>query len=132
MLARTEQAFGERIRPLIDRFIERAGLEAPAYERTLSTFEPPDVEELALDRAAIATVIWATGYRPDFSWIDLPIFDEMGFPRHRRGVSDAPGLYFLGLLWQHTQASATLIGSRLDGPHLLAAMGLEGDERVPA
>jgi putative flavoprotein involved in K+ transport len=124
MLARTEQLFDERLRPPIDRFIERAGIDAPAFERTLSTFEPPEVDELVLDRAAIETVIWATGYRPDFSWIELPIFDPMGFPRHRRGVSEVPGLYFLGLAWQHTQASATLIGPRLDAPHLLAAMGL--------
>jgi putative flavoprotein involved in K+ transport len=54
-------------------------------------------------------VVWATGYRPDYSWIDLPIFDEHGRLRHRRGVTDAPGLYFLGLTWQHTRGSA-LIG----------------------
>jgi putative flavoprotein involved in K+ transport len=54
-------------------------------------------------------VIWATGYRPDYSWIRLPVFDERGRPRHRRGVTDAPGLYFLGLTWQHTRGSA-LIG----------------------
>ena len=54
-------------------------------------------------------VIWATGYRPDYSWIDLPIFDSDGRLRHRRGVTDVPGLYFLGLTWQHTRGSA-LIG----------------------
>jgi putative flavoprotein involved in K+ transport len=53
-------------------------------------------------------VIWATGYRPDHSWIDLPVFDEEGRPRHRRGVTDVPGLYFLGLSWQHTRGSALL------------------------
>jgi putative flavoprotein involved in K+ transport len=54
-------------------------------------------------------VVWATGYRPDHSWIALPIFDESGLVRHRRGVTDVPGLYFLGLTWQHTRGSA-LIG----------------------
>ena len=54
-------------------------------------------------------VLWATGYRPDYSWIDLPILDERGRLRHRRGVTDVPGLYFLGLTWQHTRGSA-LIG----------------------
>ena len=54
-------------------------------------------------------VIWATGYRPDYSWIELPIFDEGGRLRHRRGVTDVPGLYFLGLTWQYTRGSA-LIG----------------------
>jgi putative flavoprotein involved in K+ transport len=63
-----------------------------------------DGSELEVD-----AVIWATGYRPDFSWIDLPIFDAAGRLRHRRGVTDVPGLYFLGLTWQHTRGSA-LIG----------------------
>jgi putative flavoprotein involved in K+ transport len=51
-------------------------------------------------------VIWATGYRSDFSWIDLPIFDSEERLRHRGGVTDSPGLYFLGLTWQHTGGSA--------------------------
>jgi putative flavoprotein involved in K+ transport len=53
-------------------------------------------------------VIWATGWRPDYSWIGLPVFDEDGRLRHRRGVTDVPGLYFLGLTWQHTRGSALL------------------------
>jgi putative flavoprotein involved in K+ transport len=53
-------------------------------------------------------VIWATGYRPDHSWIDLPVFDITGGAVHRRGVTDVPGLYFLGLSWQHTRGSALL------------------------
>jgi putative flavoprotein involved in K+ transport len=129
-LARTEQVFDERFRPLIDRFIDKAGINAPAYVRTLSSYEPPDIDELELARAGISTVIWATGYRPDFGWIVPPIVDAMGFPRHERGVSDVAGLYFLGLTWQHTQASATLIGPRLDAPHQLAAMGLQATDAI--
>jgi putative flavoprotein involved in K+ transport len=53
-------------------------------------------------------VVWATGYRPDHSWIDLPINGDDGRLRHRRGVTDVPGLYFLGLTWQHTRGSALL------------------------
>jgi putative flavoprotein involved in K+ transport len=63
-----------------------------------------DGSELEVD-----AVIWATGYRPDHSWIKLPVFDDDGRLRHRRGVTDVPGLYFLGLTWQHTRGSA-LIG----------------------
>jgi putative flavoprotein involved in K+ transport len=63
-----------------------------------------DGSELEVD-----AVIWATGYRPDFSWIDLPILGSNGRLRHRRGVTDVPGLYFLGLTWQWTRGSA-LIG----------------------
>ena len=70
-------------------------------ERTVR-FE--DGSDLELD-----AVIWATGYRPDYSWIDLQVFDPHGRLKHLRGVTDVPGLYFLGLTWQHTRGSA-LIG----------------------
>jgi putative flavoprotein involved in K+ transport len=56
----------------------------------------------------VDAVIWATGYRFDHSWIELPVADEDGRLRHRRGVTDVPGLYFLGLPWQHTRGSALL------------------------
>jgi putative flavoprotein involved in K+ transport len=62
-----------------------------------------DGSELDVD-----AVIWATGYRPDHSWIDLDLTDASGDLRHRRGVTDVPGLYFLGLSWQHTRGSALL------------------------
>jgi putative flavoprotein involved in K+ transport len=58
----------------------------------------------------IDAIVWATGYRSDFSWIDVPgVRDESGGIIHRRGVTDAPGLFFIGLTWQHTRGSA-LIG----------------------
>jgi putative flavoprotein involved in K+ transport len=56
----------------------------------------------------VDAVILATGYRPDYSWIDLPVFDPEGRVRHRRGVTEVPGLYFLGLTWQYTRGSALL------------------------
>jgi putative flavoprotein involved in K+ transport len=56
----------------------------------------------------VANVVWCTGFDPGFSWIDLPVFDGDGVLRHRRGVTDVPGLYFLGLSWQHTRGSALL------------------------
>ena len=73
-----------------------------------------DGSELEVD-----AVIWATGYRPDYAWIKLPIFDEDGRLRHRRGVTDVPGLYFLGLTWQHTRGSA-LIGWVKDDAEFIA------------
>jgi putative flavoprotein involved in K+ transport len=73
-----------------------------------------DGSELEVDAA-----IWATGYRPDYSWIKLPILDEDGRLRHRRGVTEVPGLYFLGLTWQHTRGSA-LIGFIKDDAEFIA------------
>jgi putative flavoprotein involved in K+ transport len=123
-LDRADAFFGERIQPMIERYIGLAGIDVPPDDRQPVRFDPPEVGELDLDAAGISTVLWTTGYRPDFGWIDLPILDDVGIPRQRRGVTDVPGLYFLGLLWQHTQASATLYGPTLDGPHLLDAMGV--------
>jgi putative flavoprotein involved in K+ transport len=57
---------------------------------------------------SVDAVIWATGFSLDHSWIKLPVVDEDGTARHRRGVTDLPGLYFLGLPWQHTRGSALL------------------------
>ena len=59
-------------------------------------------------RLSPRSVVWATGFRSDYSWIDVPRVLEDGMPVHRRGVTDVPGLYFLGLPWQHTRGSALL------------------------
>ena len=59
-------------------------------------------------RLAPRTVIWATGFRSDHSWVELPVFDDRGGLVHRRGVTAAPGLYFLGQTWQFTRGSALL------------------------
>jgi putative flavoprotein involved in K+ transport len=53
-------------------------------------------------------VIWATGYRPDYSWIGISGVARDGQVAHQRGVTEVPGLYFLGLTWQHTRGSALL------------------------
>jgi putative flavoprotein involved in K+ transport len=54
-------------------------------------------------------IVWATGFRRSYGWIDVPeVLDEEGRPRHRRGVTSAPGLFFLGLSWQWTRGSALL------------------------
>jgi putative flavoprotein involved in K+ transport len=67
----------------------------------------------------VAAAIWATGYRFDHSWIDLPIADDDGTLVHRRGVTDVPGLYFLGLPWQYTRGSA-LVGWVKDDARFIA------------
>jgi putative flavoprotein involved in K+ transport len=70
------------------------------------------------DRLEVDAVIWATGYRPDHSWIRLDVAGPDGRIRHRRGVTDVPGLYFLGLSWQHTRGSALLGWVRHDAQHI--------------
>jgi putative flavoprotein involved in K+ transport len=69
--------------------------------------------------ADVDAVVWATGYRPDYSWIDVPVLGADGRPEHRRGVTESPGLVFLGLTWQHTRGSA-LLGWAKDDAEFLA------------
>ncbi|HEX8428358.1 NAD(P)/FAD-dependent oxidoreductase [Hymenobacter sp.] len=59
-------------------------------------------------------VVWATGFRPDYTWIKLPIFDADGVPRHKRGLTEAPGLAFLGLPWLNSRSSALMGGAGPD------------------
>jgi len=67
----------------------------------------------------VANVIWCTGYLPAFSWIDLPVFDDTGQPRHRRGVvPDEPGLYFLGLHFLSAMTSETVTGVGRDASYI--------------
>jgi putative flavoprotein involved in K+ transport len=131
-LAWADRFFDERFKELADRFIERAGIDAPPDDRVPFDFEPPQPAELDLGRAGITSVLWTTGYRRDYPWLDLPIIDDHGFPRQRRGVTEVPGLYFLGLLWQTNQGSATLFGPGVDALHLAEQMGLSVRSEVPA
>jgi putative flavoprotein involved in K+ transport len=123
-LERSDRFFDERFRNRIDSYIERAAIDAPADDRVAITFQPRELPALNLLDAGISTIIWATGYALDYRWIDAPILDEFAYPRQDRGVAHVPGLYFLGLLWQHTQASASLVGPEIDGPYLVDRMAL--------
>jgi len=117
-LVRADRFFDDHLRDLIETFVDKAGLDVPPDDRVPFTYEPRAITELDLESAGVSTIIWATGYALDYGWIEAPIFGERGYPRNDRGASELPGLYFLGLLWQHTQASATLVGPALDGPYL--------------
>ena len=75
-------------------------------------------------------VIWATGYCPDHAWIELPVTGDDGRLRHRRGVTEVPGLYFLGLSWQHTRGSA-LLGFVADDAAFIADQIGAGSEPAP-
>jgi putative flavoprotein involved in K+ transport len=66
----------------------------------------------------VDAVIWATGFRLDHSLVELPVFDEDGQLVHERGVTEVPGMYFLGLLWQHTRGSALLGWVRDDAQYI--------------
>lgn len=110
-----------RINDSIDQYIAREGIAAPQQAR----YEPvwqPDVERTALDlqQAGISSVIWCIGFRPDFSWVDLPVFNGHGYPAHVRGVTRQAGLYFLGLPWLHTWGSGRFSGIARDAEFIAA------------
>jgi putative flavoprotein involved in K+ transport len=97
------------------RGLRRQGVElhGRAVDAAGSTVRFADGSELD-----VGAVVWATGFRPDHSWIDVPVFDEQGRAVHRRGVTESPGLYFLGLSWQHTRGSALLGWVKDDAEHI--------------
>jgi putative flavoprotein involved in K+ transport len=67
----------------------------------------------------VDAVVWATGYRSDYAWIKVPIFDERGAPRHRRGVTESPGLYFLGMHGQYSRGSSLIYWVKDDASYIV-------------
>jgi len=130
-LRQIDDFFRVRFQGLIDKFVDLIGEDAPPDDNVWSTHEPPEPESLDLGRAGISTVLWTSGFRPDYRWIDAPVTDDMGLPRTDRGVSAVPGLFFVGALWQTNQLSATLFGPRVDSRHIGEAMGLTLPEEEP-
>jgi len=107
------------LRATIDRYIAESGIDAP----TEPPFRPvwtPDKQQLMLDCASqgISTLIWSTGFRSDFGWIEIPIFNGNGYPGHRRGVTSVEGLYFVGLPWLYTWGSGRFSGIARDAEHI--------------
>ncbi len=76
------------------------------------------VREVNLAEAGIGSIIWATGFAVDFGWLDVGVLDEKGRPKHQRGVSDEPGVYFLGLPWLSRRGSSFIWGVWHDAKYL--------------
>ena len=113
--------FGSRLQLRFDTFAARIGIESPVEPQSLPTYQPPEVTALDLQSERIAAVLWTSGYRPAFGWVQLPILDELGLPRQVGGVTEVPGLAFLGLPWMVDMGSANLVGLVRDAEALLAA-----------
>jgi cation diffusion facilitator CzcD-associated flavoprotein CzcO len=97
------------IRGFIDGYCARTGVPEPPYE-----FPPPMRIKTRTDidavREGIGTVVWTSGYRPDYGWVKVPVFDDMGFPMQVDGRTSVPGLYFVGVHWMRKNKSAILYG----------------------
>jgi len=104
----------------IDSYIAENGIDAPADDQVPVVWQPSE-QPLTLDlrQAHISTVIYGTGFHFDFGWIDLPVFDERGYPRYERGVTEISGLYFVGLHWLYTLGSGLFRSVGRDAEYLV-------------
>jgi putative flavoprotein involved in K+ transport len=113
-----------------DAYLERNGLDLPAEPEARNVWPDPDcltnpITSLDLAEEGITTIIWATGFRQDFSWMQLDAFDDKGAPVHQRGVSVEPDVYFLGLPWQSRRGSTFLWGVWHDAKHIADQIAIQ-------
>jgi putative flavoprotein involved in K+ transport len=106
-----------------DAYIERNGLDLPlepsARERVAdANCITHPLQALDLAQAGVTSIIWATGYATDYSWLQVDALDAKGKPRHQRGVSSEPGVYFVGLPWLSRRGSAFIWGVWHDAKHV--------------
>jgi len=115
-----EQAFVQEI----DQYIQQNNLDCPAetLPHLVDGFKAEALQELDFQSAGIRTIIWATGYQCDFSWVKVPVFDKIGLPAHKRGVTEWPGLYFIGMPFLHSGKSGLLYGMAEDARHIASAI----------
>ena len=118
-LARSDKAEAD-IAAMIDQFIEKNRISAP--EETLPNYQDgyalDEITELDLRAANINTIIWAIGYEFDYSFVKVPVTDEDGYPIQQRGVTQYPGLYFVGLSWLYKRKSPLLMGVGVDADYI--------------
>ena len=106
-----------------DAYVARNGVDLPEEPDARKIEADPQcvtvpILDLSLAEAGITSIIWATGFTVDYSWLKVDAFDERGRPKHQRGVSIEPGIYFLGLPWQSRRASSFIWGVWYDAKHL--------------
>lgn len=106
-----------------DAWIERNGMDLPlepqARERVAdAACITAPLHELDLAAAGVSTIIWATGYATDYSWLQVDTFKDNGKPSHQRGVGREPGIYFVGLPWLSRRGSAFIWGVWHDAKHV--------------
>ena len=106
-----------------DAYIARNGLDLPSEPEARDMLPDPvcvsqPILQLDLAKAGVTSIIWATGYGVDYQWLQVDAFDANGKPRHQRGVSSEPGVYFVGLPWLSRRGSAFIWGVWHDARHI--------------
>ena len=113
-----QRGSGAAARPELDNSKKQPGCRQPDCV-TNPVLEPN------LADAGVASVIWATGYAADFGWLKVDAFDESGRPRHQRGVSSEPGVYFLGLPWLSRRGSSFIWGVWHDAKYIADQISIQ-------
>ena len=108
----------QRIVDSIEDYIQKNNLVAPPDNNVKSEYLPEIVTELNLATTNINSVVWSTGFNMRFEWINLPVFEENGHPKQKRGITDVSGLYFIGLNWMHTWGSGRFYQVGRDAEYL--------------
>ena len=107
------------INTMIDEFIADRGIETvDGPSRYHPVWRPYGYRGSRLPAAELGAVVWATGFTRDYRWLHAPVFDGAGHPQHVRGVTPVPGLYFVGLPWQHTWGSGRFAGVDRDAAYV--------------
>jgi putative flavoprotein involved in K+ transport len=112
-----------RLLNMIDEWASAHGLDSAVGTR--HRFEPTELESspplgIDLTRGEIRTIIWATGFRPDYSWLDVPVLDHKGRIRHDGGIAEAPGMYLMGIPFLRRRKSSLIDGAGDDARDLSA------------
>jgi putative flavoprotein involved in K+ transport len=113
--------FAAEIRKGVDRFVAMQSLDAPSPADTAlpqDGYDSEMIRELDLKAAGINAIVWATGYAFEFRWMNMPLLDDYGYPVQERGVTEYPGLYFVGLHYLDTLKSGLLYGVGEDAAHV--------------
>ncbi len=114
-------AFAAQRMEEMDDFVEARGIDAPgAEEREGGPSPVPDTPTLDLHEHGITSILWTSGFRPAYDWIDLDVADEYGWPVQQGGASGHPGLYFVGVNWLSKRKSALFCGVGEDAEHLVS------------
>jgi len=114
-LADTMGAAEHRLRRVLRNIDAHPG---PAPDPPPPIAVPRTPSTVDLHRAGLSTVVWATGYRPGYPWLNVPVLDRDGRIRHRRGITEVPGLYAIGLRFQYRRNSTFIDGARHDAAYL--------------
>ena len=100
----------ENFKKAADDYVTKNGLDFPVEQESgVKPHVPMSISRLNLKDSSVSAIVWASGFRCNFDWVKLPIVDEAGEPVHRRGVTQSPGIYFLGLRWLYKRKSAFLL-----------------------